>query len=153
MLMFRMLVLPLLLCVFASPLLATTLYQWKDASGHMHFTDSLAKVPVEYRPNSARQMKPLKSASKDAKSKVLDGRALYDNKCDSCHVIGYADDGAREGLAWAIIDQSTKYPHTRENLFRNLRGIVDGRIDMPIVDIGDDELMAITDYLIKESAP
>jgi len=146
------LVFSLMLFVLGAEASAGTLYQWKDTSGHMHFTDNLSKVPVEYRANSPREMAPLKSSEKLV-SKPLDGRALYKAKCEACHVIGYEDNGAREGLAWAIIDQTTLYPHTRDNLFASLRSVVDGSIDMPIVDINDDDLMAITDYLIKESRP
>jgi mono/diheme cytochrome c family protein len=148
-----MLVISLTLCAFGGMVSAGTLYQWKDESGHMHFTDNLSKVPLEYRANSPREMAPLKSSKELVSKQPLDGKALYKDKCEACHVIGYVDDGAREGLAWAIIDQTTLYPHTRDNLFASLRSVVAGLVDMPIVDISNDDLMAIADYLIKESRP
>jgi len=146
-----MLVLSSMLCVLVSASLAATLYQWKDAAGHMHFTDNLSKVPAEHRSNSARDMRPLVAASKV--ERVLDGRALYEAKCATCHVIGYKNDGAREGLAWAIISDKTKYPQPPDKLFLIIREAVDGEVDMPVMKISDKEVMAIANYLIKELNP
>jgi len=153
-LVLRMLILPLMLCICVAMASAGTFYKWKDASGIVHFTDDLSKVPMEYRANSAKDMKPLAVVSKEPeKLKAQKGKALYEQKCEACHVIDYGDKDGRESLAWAIIDRSTNYPHTRDDLFKRLRRVVDGSIDMPVVDIKDDELMAVVDYLIEKSHP
>jgi len=152
----RILFFLLVLCISGVAASAATLYQWKDASGHMHFVDNLSKVPAEYRSNSSRDMpalKPVVKATKNSKSELLDGRGLYESKCKACHLLGFETAGGREGLGWAIIDEKTKYPQPPDKLFVIIREAVDGDIDMPVMKISDKEVMAIADYLIKVSMP
>jgi len=146
-----------LMCMAPYAATAGKLYQWKDASGHVHFTDDQSQVPQQHLKGSARDVKPLATMSNPeetaAGKKYIDGKALYESQCAECHVPGFDDEGRREGLGWTVINIDTKYPNTEDDLFNRLRYVVDGGIDMPIVKISDDELRAIARYLIKTSSP
>jgi len=148
------LILLMVLFLVTPEIQASTIYQWEDGSGVVHFTDSEFKVPVEYRGKSARQLEALSNIDKASKvgvRTILDGKVLYERKCAVCHVLGFKNEGKREALAWAIIDDNTKRPRSSRDLFMKMRRVVDGSIDMPVLDISDEDLMAITNYLIKDS--
>lgn len=145
-----------LACMVSGVAVAARVYQWKDEAGRVHFTDDATKVPSAYRHKSARDIRPVEPMAGAAPSKderTLDGNALYQKKCAACHVLGFKDKGEKEALGWAIINPDTNYPRSADELFRKLRYVVDGGIDMPEVDASDDELKAIARYLIEASKP
>ncbi|MDQ6957293.1 MAG: DUF4124 domain-containing protein [Mariprofundaceae bacterium] len=140
------------ICLFlgSHSVVAGSIFQWKDDMGHVHFTDDQSKVPTKYLKGSAREMRSFQS---EMPKPVMKGQNIYENMCAKCHVLGFDDDGRREALGWAIIDSTTKYPKEKKVLFDRLRYVVDGGIDMPVIDIGDDDLISLTDYFIEKLSP
>lgn len=143
-----------LIFVAAQATEAAKVYTWKDAAGVTHFVDSEYKVPEAFRKTSGRELDVLPKAvqSNDQKD-ILSGAFLYSSKCSACHVIGYESEGKREGLGWAVIDGTTKYPRSPKALFDRLQRDLRVEGGMADVEVTDEELMKITEYLIKESNP
>jgi len=136
---------------------AAEIYQWKDAAGHMHFTDNPGQVPPRYRQQG---LKKRNIQPQDAKFSVnrmpstisSGGKKLWETKCISCHFIngdGLAGDGKR-GLRRFVLNRKTGYPFNFEQILPRLRRAVAGRTsDMPPVDINDKELALLVNYLIS----
>jgi len=133
---------------------AAKIYTWKDAAGITHFVDAAYKVPEAFRKTSGRDLEALpKTVKADGQKDILNGEFLYNSKCSTCHVIGSKSEGKREGLGGVVMDGATKYPRPTNELFDRLRSDLRTEGGMSDVEVTDEELMAITEYLIKESNP
>ena len=79
---------------------AGELYQWKDDQGVVHFTDNIALVPAEYRGDYKPELSINEGPSK------LDGKAIWDSKCSSCHFLG-EEKGSGLNLSSVLINQAS----------------------------------------------
>ena len=132
---------------------AEILYQWRDASGQLRFTDNPAKVPAKHRSSAARDVNALEATSsgrpQDVRVAKIDGKALWSNRCTECHHVGFGRKGELRGLSGSIVDRVTHYPVAVDTLVSKLRSAADGDYDMPRQNLNDDELTAIARYLIQ----
>lgn len=132
---------------------AAEIYQWKDAAGKVHFTDNPMNVPAQYR-NQKRDVDPLKGievkgGGEIAGRPVSESKALWLDKCASCHHVGEGKSGKLVSLKFLTINRNTNFPSTPEEMFRRMREAADGRIgDMKAVEVADDELLLIAEYLL-----
>ncbi|MES0371050.1 MAG: c-type cytochrome [Mariprofundaceae bacterium] len=133
---------------------AETIYQWRDRSGQLQFTDSLAKVPPEYRKTSARDISALQSmaigSAMENRVAKINGEALWQSKCIECHHIGFGKTKDGLGLSRTLINSTTKHPLTVDTLLPVLSSAASGGdYDMPRQDLNRDELRAIAKYLLS----
>lgn len=148
------------LCVWSfMPVLAdaAAVYQWKDAAGHMHFTDNLGQVPPQYRQQGLKvrniQSQDTKSSANRVPATISSGgKKIWETKCASCHFIngkGLREDGKR-GLQRFVLNEKTGFPFNPEDILPRVRRAVAGRTsDMPPVNITDKELTLLINYLIS----
>jgi len=137
---------------------AAQIYQWKDASGVIHFSDNPNAVPPQYRKDSGRNIQelPATRVSESAASKAnaparYRGREIWRSKCAECHYVsGNALKDGKRGLHRFIIDEQTNFPRDPEQVLPQFKYATSGRTsEMPPVDISDDELRAMIKYLAK----
>jgi len=131
---------------------AAKVYQWKDSAGITHVTDNPDLVPPEYRDDGGREVKPLGSIGEAANlpGSGGEGEVVWRNKCVSCHHLGEGVKDEKVGLANVIIDSETRFRRTPEQLAEVIRYAADGRYsDMPKVDVSDDEVKTLADYLLS----
>lgn len=140
--------------MFAPPVAAERLYQWRDAAGRLHITDDATKVPPAARERSERHLTPLMPVHTEAKGEPepqagLDGSRLWRDKCAACHHTGSGDRDGKMGLADLTLDKATRFLREPEELLANLKYATSGRTtDMPEVEVSDAELLAIARYLL-----
>jgi len=135
---------------------ASTFYKWRDANGKVHVTDDPTKVPDAYREQGQISIKPMQppvsaGGSSAQNSAGLNGAALFESKCGSCHTTGlYTEKGTerKTGLMAIVVDRSTGFPYKRAEIFSRLRLAADGRSAMLPVAASDAELDAITTFLL-----
>jgi len=147
----------LYLAIYVEPGYAGEVYKWQDASGIVHFTDSLSKVPVKYRKNKPLIMKDSlfdvrgSEKSKEGFSKP-EGAKIWDEKCAECHHLGFGQMTGLKGLAYLAVNPMTKFPARVEDIFPDLKYAVSGRTsDMPEVDVSDAGLRALARYIIESN--
>lgn len=143
------------LLLIATSAAAAQIYQWKDSQGVVHFTDNPANVPAKYRSKSARDLKPLESVkSTDSVDKAkapvrLSGKKLWQQRCVSCHHLGQGFVGDKPGLGELGINRTSKFRTQAKDVLRRLKSATSGRrSDMDKIDISDEELLVIAEYVI-----
>lgn len=130
------------------------IYQWKDTSGVIHFTDNANKVPAKYRDKSARHVSALPVYGERAASTsfLLDGQILWAERCSSCHHMGEGMDGDKVGLGEHLINQESKFPASVDHVADDFQYAVAGRYsDMSAIDISKEELTAIARYFVDSA--
>jgi hypothetical protein len=128
---------------------AGEIFQWRDAAGHVHFTDDPAKVPWEYQDGASRQMKDYAPARKVASRHDKDVWKLH---CAECHHPGEGRVGDLRGLAgYALHEASDRFMKLPEQMLPDLRKAIEGRTtDMKPMSLDDNKLLAISRHLIQE---
>lgn len=141
--------------LFAQGAWAETIYQWRDEAGAIHFTDNPASVPADKREGSARVLpspvsKQKKKQASGRSQAASTGQDLWLNKCSSCHHLNGAGwKGDKLGLHPFVVDSSTGFPLTVDDIVRNFRYAVKGRTsNMPEIEISEDELSALAKYIV-----
>jgi len=148
------LLLMLSLIAFALPVYAGALYKWKDAAGMVHFTDNPNNVPAKYRKDKPLIMgKGLPNVKNPEKGRVhlprSEGARLWANICSECHSLGKGRASGLKDLSYLAVNRVSKFSARVEEIFPDLKYAVSGRTsDMDEVDISDDELRAVAQYII-----
>ncbi|MDQ6959032.1 MAG: DUF4124 domain-containing protein [Mariprofundaceae bacterium] len=136
------------------PVSAASFYQWKDDAGVTHFTDNPDMVPPKYRnkvPQRLSSFPTLKSNVSESTARVPARYKVWSKKCARCHHVGEGKRGGLIGLGPITINSDTRFPETAKDLTKKLRFAASGRYsDMPKVDVTDDELRTIADYLMEK---
>lgn len=144
----------ILLLVGIQPVLGAV-YQWRDVSGAMHFTDNPNQVPPQYRKNVVGGLvetvaPPAGGNQVKSTARIPVKYKVWTEKCASCHHAGEETKGGLQGLAHVTINQVTRFPATIDEVVRQLRFASNGRFsDMSRVDVSDDELRSIAQYLLS----
>lgn len=149
-----LLVLGALLISMNSPITAAEVYKWTDSQGITHFTDSLNKVPLEYRSKKTIKLPVYSSSAKEGtqRKKTPEKYKVWFDKCASCHIASGGADGEIVSLTGKTINKTSLFPKTVDALMEDLRFAVSGRwSDMSKVDVTDEELNVIAEYLLKEN--
>ena len=135
---------------------AGKVYQWKDASGVVHFSDNPDDVPAKHRASSQREVAPL--AGTVASSGGLgapSGREVWVSKCQACHV--YTSDIREEGnmgIFSFIINPQTRFPFADDVIFTSMKNAASGFGEgMPAVQVSDEELKSLTRFLVQAVKP
>lgn len=140
--------------VMGLPVSAASFYQWKDEAGVTHFTDNPNMVPPKYRSKSQRDLSSfpaLKSNASEPASRMSAKYKVWTEKCASCHHTGKGERDGLIGLGPVTINSNTRFPETVKDLTKKLRFAANGRYsDMSTVDVTDDELRAIANYLMEK---
>ena len=142
----------------AAPVWAGEFYQWRDSAGRVQFTDDPAKVPAEYRESGKRKMGSIESTGEATQasvgaSKVLSGKAIWQEKCAECHHTGFGFMPGTDimGLGPTAVDDVSRMPKKPEEILFDLRFAVDGRKGvMRAVDMSDEEILAVAKFLTGE---
>lgn len=128
------------------------IYQWRDAGGRIHFVDDPSKVPAKYREKAKRNVDGLPAISSENTSKAAvehEGKAKWEMYCAECHVAGQERERGKVSLFPVLIDSGTKYPVSRSRAVWEFRRAADGHYsDMDAIDISDEELGLIAEYLL-----
>ena len=147
--------LAVLLAMIPAAARAGQIYQWKDAGGVVHFTDNPDEVPVQDRDKSRRDVEPLAGIAAQAGTSIASadpGRKIWETKCQACHV--YDNDSTEKGhtgLLKYILNPDTKFPYPDKAIFNSLQKGVRGNGEgMPAIDISDDDLRTLVQFLSKE---
>jgi mono/diheme cytochrome c family protein len=143
--------------VMASPPAARAgeIYQWKDASGVVHFSDNPDDVPVQDRGKSLRDVQPLAGIATQTDTTATgddDGRKIWESKCQACHVYdSNSTEKGHTGLLKYILNPDTKFPYPNSVIMNSLENGIRGNSEgMPAVSITDDEMKTLVDFLKKE---
>lgn len=132
---------------------AAEIYQWKDAAGKVHYTDNPMNVPAQYR-DQKRDVRPLqgietKGGGEIPGRPVSEMKALWLERCASCHHMGEGKKGGLVGLKFLIINRNTNFPNSTDAMVRRMRAAASGRIgDMDPIEISDADLLMIAQYLL-----
>ncbi|MDX8403673.1 MAG: DUF4124 domain-containing protein [Mariprofundaceae bacterium] len=143
-----------LLAVGMQPALAVV-YHWQDASGAKHFTDNPNQVPSQYRKNVVGGLietgAPLAGENQEKSTARLPAKyKVWAEKCGSCHHADEGTKGTLQGLAHVTINKVSRFPATIGEVIGQLRFATNGRYsDMPRVDVSDEELSSIAQYLLS----
>jgi clan AA aspartic protease (TIGR02281 family) len=92
----------LLVMMFASPT-QSAIYKWKDEKGKTHFTDSLSKIPPQFRKKG--DLKTMKGVPADSENSV---KLLYPEQNSSSYAIPIKPHGGGHFIVEALINGSTK---------------------------------------------
>ncbi|MFQ5581200.1 MAG: DUF4124 domain-containing protein [Mariprofundaceae bacterium] len=132
---------------------AGQIFQWRDASGVVHFSDNPSTVPPQYRQESQRDVKPLTSMAESDSGSVVSapaGKAVWAEKCAACHYIGKEPQAGKVNLAHLLVNPVTRFPEDSKEVLRQLRFGANGRYsDMDEVEISETELKQVTKYLLS----
>jgi len=142
--------------VFPPEVSAGKIYQWKDAGGVVHFTDNPGEVPAKKRDTSQREVTPLSGTRASSSGQgVQSGREIWEAKCQACHVYNSDyKDNELTGIFSHIVNPDTKFPFAYDAVFDTLKNAVSGFGEgMPAVDISEEELKTLTQFLIESLKP
>ena len=129
--------------------LASEIFQWRDAAGHIHFTDDPSKVPWEYQDGAIRQLEDYAPTRKVASR---DDKGAWKLHCAECHHPGEGRVGDLRGLAgYTLHESSDRFMKLPEQMLPDLRKAIEGRTtDMKPMSLDDNTLLAISRHLIQE---
>ncbi len=143
---------------FTSPLPVSGdhIHHWRDSSGVLHFTDNPCHVPAQYRQGSSMEIEDFDSDDQVAKIEDDDdeefhGLELWSYVCASCHHTGFGFKGDKVGLGRILVDRTTRFPKTVEQIVSKLKHATSGRLsDMPKIDVSDEGLLGLAEYLLDK---
>jgi clan AA aspartic protease (TIGR02281 family) len=92
----------LLVLMFASPT-HSAIYKWKDENGKTHFTDSISKIPPQFRKKG--ELKTMKGVPADSANSV---KLLYPEQTSSSYAIPIKPHGSGHFIVEAQINGGTK---------------------------------------------
>jgi mono/diheme cytochrome c family protein len=144
----------LVLAIFPADAPAGQVYQWKDANGLVHFSDNPDAVPVQDRDKSLKEVEPLAGVGSSVDN-VADndpGRMIWETKCQACHVYdSNSTEKGHLGLLKYILNPDTKFPYPDDVIMNSLeKGVRGNGEGMPPIDISEEDLRTLEQYLVKE---
>ncbi len=142
----------LILVLISSSAWAGMLYKWRDSDGKLHYTDNPANIPLQQEQIEKRTIEnPVAPDSGIVKARSDNGRALWKDKCASCHFISVNPTGEyRRQISASLLNEDA----TVESVAPQLSQVVKQRAgDMNNVTITEGEAQAIAAYLLQRANP
>jgi len=130
------------------------IYRWVDESGVVHFGDEASQVQRKgevVRPGSSINLVE-GSADMRGASDVSDGKTLYLQRCSACHTL-LQEEEDKVSLLEVVVDHTSGFPRDVEQILKELKRAASGAFsDMDRLEIGEDELRRIAEYLHRAAS-